>query len=175
MSIYRRLFCCMLGRLWLEADELGVTAVYIEGMRTVEGDAGLFERDADADCIQKEYLLQAEQELSEYFRGERRKFGVPLHLQGTEFQRKVWEALRQIPYGETRSYSEIAQMIGRPQACRAVGGANNRNPVLLLVPCHRVIGKDGGLVGFAGDICCKQQLLELEAAPFLKEYKSGRR
>ncbi len=113
-------------------------------------------------CVQEQILLQAEREVTEYFRGERSVFEVPLHLKGTEFQLKVWNALRQIPYGETRSYSEVAQMIGNPQACRAVGGANNRNPVLLMVPCHRVIGKNGNLVGFAGGLDVKQRLLDFE-------------
>jgi len=104
----------------------------------------------------------AAKELSEYFAGERRSFDVPLDLQGTEFQRKVWQALSEIPYGETRSYREIAEGVGNPKACRAVGGANNKNPAVIIIPCHRVIGADGAMVGYGGGIEMKRLLLELE-------------
>ncbi len=111
-----------------------------------------------------ELLSRAVAELQEYFAGERTSFDLPLHPKGTEFQKLVWSALREIPYGETRSYGEIAQAIGRSKACRAVGGANNKNPIMLFIPCHRVIGSDGSLTGFAGGLDMKRRLLEMEAA-----------
>ncbi len=107
-------------------------------------------------------LLRAARELQEYFAGQRRQFDLPLAPQGTPFQQKVWRALRQIPYGQTASYKQIAQAIGRPTACRAVGGANNKNPLPIFIPCHRVIGAGGALIGYAGGLGLKQGLLTLE-------------
>lgn len=184
-----------IGVIHLEADDMGITSLYIVGMRS-DGRMRYGEPDINADedaeqpgkiegqaenpeeqpekvegyqtgenrvWGQADQLLdQAVQELGEYFAGTRMEFTVPLHLRGTEFQLKAWNALRQIPYGETRSYSEIAEMIGNPKACRAVGGANNKNPVMLFVPCHRVVGKNGALVGFGGGLEAKKYLLELE-------------
>lgn len=110
------------------------------------------------------YLLQeTRKQLQEYFDGNRRSFDLPLQPEGTAFQQKVWQGLRQIPYGETRSYRELAAMIGNPKACRAVGGANNKNPILILIPCHRVLGADGSLTGFAIGLRAKRYLLELES------------
>jgi len=103
-------------------------------------------------------------QLEEYFAGKRREFDVPLDPQGTQFQRIVWNALLKIPYGETRSYKQIAQMVGNPKACRAVGMANNKNPIWIVIPCHRVIGADGSLTGYGGGLEMKQRLLELEKA-----------
>ncbi len=102
-------------------------------------------------------------ELDAYFAGDLREFSVPLDLRGTEFQRQVWELLLPIPYGETRSYGQIASALGRPRASRAVGQAIGTNPVAIIVPCHRVIGAGGGLVGYGGGLHRKQALLELEA------------
>lgn len=107
-------------------------------------------------------LKEACRQLSEYFAGERRQFELPLCLKGTDFQRKVWQALREIPYGETRSYQDIAVAIGNSKAVRAIGGANHNNPVMIIVPCHRVIQKDGSLGGFGGGVDVKRYLLELE-------------
>lgn len=107
-------------------------------------------------------LRQAAAELREYFAGERKTFTVPLAPKGTPFQQRVWAALQTIPYGETRSYGEIAAQIGNPKACRAVGMANNRNPLPIFIPCHRVVGSDGKLVGYAGGLDIKTYLLELE-------------
>ncbi|MBR4694855.1 MAG: methylated-DNA--[Selenomonadaceae bacterium] len=107
-------------------------------------------------------LRQARLELDEYFSGKRRAFGVPLSLKGTEFQRRVWKALQGIPYGQVCSYEEIARRIGNPKAARAVGMANHCNPVMILVPCHRVIGKDGSLTGYAAGLDVKKHLLDLE-------------
>lgn len=103
------------------------------------------------------------QQLDEYFAGTRTTFDFPLRLQGTPFQEKVWAALRDIPYGETRSYQQIAQAIGQPKACRAVGMANHRNPIYIVVPCHRVVGANGALTGYGGGLHMKKALLELEA------------
>ena len=115
-------------------------------------------------------LLEAEKQLAEYFAGSRREFDLPLAPQGTAFQRKVWDALTEIPYGETRSYGEIAARIGNPKACRAVGMANNRNPLSILIPCHRVIGADGSLTGYAGGIPKKLWLLRHEGVDTGKLY-----
>ena len=103
----------------------------------------------------------------EYFQGHRKSFDVPYLLHGTPFQEKVWKALCQIPYGQTRSYRDIAEYVNNPRAYRAVGMANHRNPLMLLVPCHRVIGADGSLGGYAGGVALKQYLLDLE-----KSYES---
>ncbi len=107
-------------------------------------------------------LLRAEEELWEYFGGKRREFTIPLSPRGTEFQRRVWNALLTIPYGETRSYEEIAVLAGSPRAFRAVGSANHNNPISILIPCHRVIGKNGSLTGYGGGMEAKRFLLELE-------------
>ncbi len=105
---------------------------------------------------------QALQQLSEYFSGSRQQFDLQIAPKGTAFQQSVWEELRKIPFGRTASYGEIAQRIGNPKACRAVGLANARNPLPIIVPCHRVIGKNGTLTGFGGGLELKQQLLDLE-------------
>lgn len=102
-------------------------------------------------------------ELAEYFDGKRREFDFPYELHGTEFQMEVWNALCDIPYGETRSYGQIAEAVGDPKASRAVGMANNKNPLMIAVPCHRVIGADGSLTGYAGGLPLKEALLKLES------------
>ncbi len=109
-------------------------------------------------------LATCASQLREYFDGSRRQFRLPLAPAGTEFQLSVWRALADIPYGETRSYSDVARAIGKPRAVRAVGAANGRNPLPIVVPCHRVIGSDGSLTGFAGGLAVKTCLLELEGA-----------
>jgi len=109
-------------------------------------------------------IQKAVTQIKEYLAGKRKQFKLPLAMHGTEFQMAVWQALQKIPYGETRSYKEIAAMIDRPKAVRAVGMANNRNPISIIVPCHRVIGHDGKLVGYGGGLPLKQFLLELESA-----------
>ncbi len=109
-----------------------------------------------------ELTNRAMEQLREYFSGQRKQFELPYELRGTEFQKKVWAALEAIPYGQTRSYREIAQAVGNPKAVRAVGAANGKNPMWIVVPCHRVIGADGGLTGYAGGVELKRALLELE-------------
>ena len=103
-------------------------------------------------------------QLDEYFAGKRRAFDIPLDLRGTEFQNRCWQELLKIPYGETRSYADIARGIGKPSAVRAVGLANGQNPIAIIVPCHRVIGSDGSLTGYGGGLEVKRRLLELEGA-----------
>ena len=107
-------------------------------------------------------IKKAASQLQEYFDGIRKKFNLPLALKGTDFQVKVWKALQDIPYGKTGSYGELAAITGNAKACRAVGMANNRNPIVIIVPCHRIIGSDGSLTGYAGGLDLKQKLLELE-------------
>jgi methylated-DNA-[protein]-cysteine S-methyltransferase len=108
-------------------------------------------------------FAEAIRQLQAYFRGELKEFDVPLAMEGTDFQLRVWNALRAIPYGETISYAQLAGRIGNPQAVRAVGLANGSNPIPIIVPCHRVIGSDGSLTGFGGGLSTKKKLLELES------------
>lgn len=114
----------------------------------------------DSSRVMRPYL----KELEEYFAGDRREFTFPLDLRGTDFQLACWRALLAIPYGETRSYADVARAVGKPNAFRAVGMANNRNPIAIVVPCHRVIASDGGLCGYGGGLEVKRKLLELEGA-----------
>ena len=107
-------------------------------------------------------LLETKKQLSEYFEGQRKIFDLPLNFEGTEFQQKVWQALLTIPFGETRSYKDIAEQIGNVKAVRAVGAANGKNPISIIAPCHRVVGANGKLVGFAGGLENKDVLLKLE-------------
>lgn len=108
-------------------------------------------------------LLATQQQLNEYFAGNRQQFNLPLDFEGTEFQQKVWQALLSIPFGETRSYKQIAEQIGNVKAVRAVGAANGKNPISIIAPCHRVVGANGKLVGFAGGLDNKEILLQLES------------
>jgi methylated-DNA-[protein]-cysteine S-methyltransferase len=112
---------------------------------------------------ENQVLTQTIKQLDEYFKGTLKDFGLSLHLEGTDFQIKVWQELAKIPYGETITYRELANKIGSPKAVRAVGNANNKNPIPIIVPCHRVIGSNGKLVGYAGGIKRKDQLLGFES------------
>lgn len=145
-----------IGTVCIEEDGAAITALYI-----ADKDKNIAV-EADNCSVASEILNQAKQELTEYFGGKRKEFDLPLHMTGTEFQIKVWRELCRIPYGETRCYEDIAKAVGNPKACRAVGGANNKNHILILIPCHRVIGKNGSLVGFGGGVDVKKYLLELE-------------
>lgn len=107
-------------------------------------------------------LKQAYTQLTEYFEGTRKEFDLPFYLEGTDFEKQVWAVLFTIPYGETRTYKQIAEQLGKPNACRAVGRANGLNPISLFYPCHRVIGSNGKLTGYAGGLDAKQYLLEKE-------------
>lgn len=119
-------------------------------------------------ACQNPVLQETERQLTEYFAGTRSHFELELDFNGSAFQNKVWEALLTIPFGETRSYSQIAVQIGNPKAVRAVGAANGRNPISIVTPCHRVIGASGQLTGFAGGLEAKRYLLTLEANPLAK-------
>lgn len=148
MRRFEKLVASPLGDLTLESDGAHVTALCF----------GAHLRGGDSCPV----LEQAAGELDEYFCGKRREFSVQLRADGTEFQRSVWDELTEIPYGETASYADIAERIGNPKGCRAVGGANNRNPLPVFIPCHRVIGKNGSPVGYAGGMERKVFLLRLE-------------
>lgn len=112
--------------------------------------------------VETPLIRKAREQLDEYFEGNRQTFDLPISLEGTVFQQQVWNALMEIPYGETRSYKDIAVAIGNPKAVRAVGMANNKNKIPVIIPCHRVIGSNGSLVGYAGGLDVKAQLLALE-------------
>lgn len=109
-----------------------------------------------------ELILGCKKQLEEYFAGKRKTFDLPLAPKGTAFQQRVWKALQDIPYGELRTYQEIALAVDNPKGCQAVGGANGKNPIAILIPCHRVIGKDGSMTGYSGGLEKKEWLLELE-------------
>ncbi|MBQ5683798.1 MAG: methylated-DNA--[Peptococcaceae bacterium] len=119
---------------------------------------------SDAICRETPLLLEAKRQLEEYFAGLRAAFSLPLAPEGTDFQKAVWRELENIPYGETRTYGQIARALGNPKASRAVGMANHKNPVAIMIPCHRVIGADGSLTGYAGGLDIKEALLRLEGA-----------
>ncbi len=120
-----------------------------------------------SDEIKEKLVQSAIKELDEYFSGQRKTFSLPLNPKGTPFQKRVWAELRKIPYGETVSYQEIALRLGNKNLTRAVGGANNKNPIIILIPCHRVIGKNGSLTGFACGVNIKEKLLDLEKTKVL--------
>ena len=145
------------GELTLVADEQGLAAILWENDRPGRVRLGPLTEDA-AHPI----LIETERQLGEYFAGQRRTFDLPLSFAGSDFQKRVWSALLTIPFGETRSYGEIAHQLGNPGASRAVGAANGRNPISIVAPCHRVVGSTGKLTGFAGGLDAKQYLLELE-------------
>lgn len=149
-----------IGTLRLTANDDGLTGLHMEEHRHGPDKVGsAWIRDDDT-------FGAAREQLASYFAGELREFDLPLNPSGTDFQREVWRALRAIPYGEVRSYRDIADQIGRPGASRAVGMANGRNPISIIVPCHRVIGASGHLTGYGGGLDRKRQLLHLEAARY---------
>ena len=133
---------------------IGANANSITYLKVHDACVGEFE---ETDLIRKAFL-----QIEEYLDGKRRDFDLPLEPEGTEFQKQVWKVLRQISYGETITYTELAQMIGKPKAIRAAGAANGKNPIYIIIPCHRVIGRDGSLTGYAGGIAMKEKLLKLE-------------
>ena len=151
------------GRLRVTADQRGVVAIDRVAAASGTGHRAARHTDARALRAQRHATLAATQ-LREYFRGERTQFTVPLHLSGTEFQRRAWQAMRKIGYGKTISYAQQARAIGAPRAVRAVGSANGRNPIPIIVPCHRVIASDGGLGGYALGLTMKRRLLAFESA-----------
>jgi methylated-DNA-[protein]-cysteine S-methyltransferase len=143
------------GTLTLTAVDGRLTGLHMDGQRHAPTSSEDWERDDDG-------LAAAVDQLEAYFAGSRETFDVPLDLQGTDFQRRVWAGLLEIPYGETMSYGELARRVARPGASRAVGLANGRNPVAIIVPCHRVIGADGTLTGYGGGLDRKVWLLDHE-------------
>jgi methylated-DNA-[protein]-cysteine S-methyltransferase len=145
------------GALRLVGDDAGLAGVLWESQDPASSGFELGEENTGHPV-----LTQAARELREYFAGERREFTVPLAFSGTPFQNTVWRALAAIPFGETRSYGELAKAVGSPKASRAVGAANGRNPIPIILPCHRVIGSSGSLTGFGGGLPMKKQLLEHE-------------
>jgi O-6-methylguanine DNA methyltransferase len=169
-TLHSTMFTSPVGPLFLAASNRGLVALEFDarlpGQQTIrpsprdlraESKAVHFEESARA-------LRPYVRELEQYFAGARREFTLALDLRGTDFQLACWRALLAIPYGETRSYGDIARAVGRPQGFRAVGMANNRNPVAIVVPCHRVIASDGTLCGYGGGLDVKRKLLELEGA-----------
>jgi len=145
-----------IGDLLISASDGFITELYFDGGITTP--PNLTESDGDAEVLEK-----AKQELDAYFAGTLQKFTIPLHPKGTSFRTKVWDALLTIPYGETISYKELAHRIGNPAAIRAVGGANHNNPISIIIPCHRVIGANGKLVGYGGGLDVKEFLLGHES------------
>ena len=157
MTRYLRTYSSPLGDLELESDGAALVRIRLPEET----------RPADADAVRRydaEPFAAAVAQLDEYFAGNRRTFDLPLAPAGTAFQKSVWRALLRIPYGRTTSYGALADKLGKPTACRAVGAANGRNPLPIVVPCHRVIGSNGRLTGYAGGLEAKQRLLELEGA-----------
>jgi len=155
-QVYYSTFESSVGRLLLAGSKAGLLLVsFASGDRPRNVDPE-WRPDATA-------FVEVVQQLQSYFAGERKNFDLALILEGTDFQKRVWTALRKIPYGETISYKELAEMIGSPKAVRAVGAANGANPIPIIIPCHRVIGNDGSLTGFGGGLPLKKQLLELES------------
>ncbi len=146
------------GPLFLAASDKGLVRLEFEGRVQKVNPSTIQLRESNSAFVP--YL----RELNEYFAGERREFSFPLDLRGTDFQLACWNALLEIPYGETRSYRDIAESIGHPHAYRAVGMSNNRNPVAIVVPCHRVIASSGSLCGYGGGLDLKRKLLDLEQA-----------
>ncbi len=149
MQQYR--YSSPLGTLRLEANSKALVGLYFEDAATSPDQAGA-----------TGLLAQAVEQLDAYFAGQRKTFDLPLEMQGTDFQKAVWAGLLQIPYGQTWSYAQLAEHVGRPKAVRAVGLSNGRNPISILVPCHRVIGKNGSLTGYGGGLEKKRRLLQLE-------------
>ena len=155
MNVYTQ-FDSPIGLITVNGNDDGLLGVWYESHARTLSDFGV--QDDEHPILQ----LTVSQ-LKEYFNGERREFSIPLAANGTEFQNKVWQALTTIPYGETWCYKDLAIAVGNPKASQAVGGANGKNPISIIVPCHRVIGKNGSLTGYAGGLDIKDALLKLEA------------
>jgi methylated-DNA-[protein]-cysteine S-methyltransferase len=158
MNLSFKIIDSPIGKLKLVASDKGLAAILWENDNT--------RRVRLKEVVEKpthSILVQTEKELAEYFTGSRNTFSVPLDMHGTKFQKNVWAALLKIPFGETRTYGQLAKELGNPKAMRAVGAANGRNPAAIVVPCHRVIGADGKLTGFAGGLEAKAHLLNLES------------
>lgn len=164
--IYQKTIQTPLGEMIACAVDQGICLLEFTDRKNMEKQFKSLSKSLNAEIVEKEHLhfKQLEEELTEYFDGKRGHFEVPLFTTGTEFQEKVWQLLREIPIGETRTYKQQSEFLGNPKAIRAVGTANGINKIAILIPCHRVIGSNGELVGYAGGIWRKQKLLELEKA-----------
>ncbi len=159
MNLVRTTFPSPVGALPLVASDVGLVAILWP-----DDAPGRVRLDAEREQPDHPVLVEAIAQLTTYFDGRRHRFDLPLDPRGTDFQQSVWSALLDIPYGETRSYAEIARAIGHPSAVRAVGAANGRNPLSIVAPCHRVVGSNGALTGFAGGLETKRWLLAHEQA-----------
>jgi methylated-DNA-[protein]-cysteine S-methyltransferase len=157
MTYYTKKTNTPVGELTLVASERGLAAILWE-----DDDPRRVRLEPQREDPNNDILVEAERQLAAYFDGTLRVFSVPLDFVGTEFQTSVWKALLKIPFGQTRSYTQIAKQIGRPTAARAVGGASGKNPISIMAPCHRVVGANGDLTGFAGGLGTKELLLNLE-------------
>jgi methylated-DNA-[protein]-cysteine S-methyltransferase len=162
MSLASKTIESPVGKLKLVASDKGLAAVLWEDDRPHRVRLGEPIPESTSGHQPHPVLVQTERQLNEYFAGRRKEFSLPLDIRGTPFQKHVWEALLAIPFGETRSYGQLAKQLGKPRATRAVGAANGRNPIPIIVPCHRVIGSSGRLTGFGGGLETKALLLRLE-------------
>lgn len=166
VQLYHYCFQSKIGDISLITDEQWLYGLYFGSDARAEGDIQKIMATHHCPKLVSEkndISLLAEKQLKEYLVGRRKEFDLALHIMGTEFQKRVWKALREIPYGRTASYKQIASAVGRPLAARAVGMANHHNRLPIIIPCHRVITHSGGLGGFGGGVEIKKQLLELEA------------
>ncbi len=161
---YAYIYDTRIGKVKIAEDGFGITEIDLISSEKQEevGNMGKKAVEDPVAFMETDLIKKAYEELSQYLNGERKKFTVPLNPKGTEFQQKVWKVLQTIPFGETKSYGQVAVEIGNPKACRAVGMANHRNPILIMIPCHRVIGADGSLTGYGGGLSLKEFLLNLE-------------
>ncbi|MDP5255164.1 MULTISPECIES: methylated-DNA--[protein]-cysteine S-methyltransferase [unclassified Vibrio] len=158
---YYHQFDSPLGRVTMQTSQQGLTGIWFTTHTTQPDELGTW--------AQEHPLLQeAQRQLTEYFTGQRHQFDLPFDLHGTDFQLAVWQGLQRIPYGQSWSYQQLATAIGRPKAVRAVGAANGKNPLSIVIPCHRVIGTTGKLTGYAGGLTRKKALLELEGIAFIE-------
>lgn len=165
MSLSWKTIGSPVGKLKIVASDRGLTAILWENDPPKRVRLGDMREDAGHPV-----LVEAERQLTEYFRGDRKTFALELDFHGANFQKRVWQELLAIPYGETRSYGDIARNLGNAKACRAVGAANGRNPISIIAPCHRVVGSSGKLTGFAGGLEAKAFLLKLEAGDAEERY-----
>lgn len=159
-TMYYNFIETQFGTLLLCSTKKGVKRIMLPGANQLLQLKQEFKNDEYEE--NKEINERAALQLQEYFQGKRKQFSLELELEGTEFQKKVLEAVREVPYGTTRSYKDIAERIGNPKAVRAVGNANRTNPLPIIIPCHRIIGTDGSMTGFGGGIELKRKLLEFE-------------
>lgn len=160
-----------IGRLLLFSDGENLTGLYTE--QQIKTKFQNLPKDLEREPHELAIFEAAGKQLKQYFAGDLMEFSIPLNASGSDFQKQVWDMLRRIPFGETISYAQLAERLGKPSASRAVGNANGKNPISIIVPCHRVIGANGSLTGYAGGIECKKELLQLELKYALQLTRSG--